>query len=134
MLHFRRKFKYIFFVFTFLIHRSLTLHSTVFFTTTHSPPHSLRLPVNPPPSPVYLPSPFSGLLNPPHPFIKPPSRFIYPFTHPPGYAPQFTPPSLPPLYSTPLAVGRGGGKKLEGREDEVETWHLFCKFLAKFAK
>ena len=61
MLHFRTKFLY--FLVCFQIHRSLTLHFTVFFTTNSPPPSPSLLSPHPPvyapptiyPPPVFLP-------------------------------------------------------------------------------
>ena len=104
MLHFRKKFIY-FLSLLSQIHRSLTLHFTVFFKTT------------PPPPPVYL--------HPPAPrFTSPSPQFIPPSLHP---SPQFTPPLC-------LGRGEGKKLEgARGRSWDM-AFSKSCKLLKKFAK
>ena len=108
MLNLRKKLIY-FLSQLFVIHRNLTLHFT------HPTPQPVK-----PPVPSILPP--TSLLSPPT-LYNPPSHHL-PLPSPPQFtspSPQFTP---LPQFTLPLWLGGGGGKKLEGRGDEVETWHF----------
>ena len=137
MLHLRKKLMY-FLSLLFLIHRNLTLRFTP-LPPANPIPSLYPLPPFTPPPPVYPVilvgrggkkaggndgmtslTPLPRLIYPPPPpglFPPPPSLLPSPLSlYPPVYTP---PPSLP----CPFSWG-GGFKKLEGRVDAVETWHL----------